>query len=378
MTGTGTSPLVSVVVPIYKVEKHLRQCVESILAQTLTDIEVILVDDGSPDACPQMVDEFAAKDPRVVAIHQPNGGYGRAVNHGIERARGEYIGIIESDDWIEPDMYEALHAKAKEQDADLVKCGFYSYDSTQAPGKQDVKYRTGRYDVEHMPQGAFDLLSYPQILLYHASLWATLYRADFLKGQKVIESSSASYQDFPFMIEALCRAKRIAAVPRYLLHYRMEEGQGSSTMTTGQRLLMMPTQCMEGKRLLKQYDRYEQLKEEFYHHAWLTCIGFFRQIDREYRDEYYRRMQELFCELKQDAGFAYTYFRSADRKACKLIVQGSLLHRQRVLWLNWKTLKRNLFALKIGRKGFCFQLLGLLIATPRYQNRPALWRICLR
>lgn len=99
-------PDISVVVPIYGVEKYLKQCVDSILNQTFKNMEVILVDDGSRDRCPQMVDEYAAQDARVVAIHQPNGGYGKAVNAGIARARGKYIGIIESDDWIAPDMYE--------------------------------------------------------------------------------------------------------------------------------------------------------------------------------------------------------------------------------------------------------------------------------
>lgn len=91
-------PDISVVVPIYGVEKYLKQCVDSILNQTFKNMEVILVDDGSRDRCPQMVDEYAAQDARVVAIHQPNGGYGKAVNAGIARARGKYIGIIESDD----------------------------------------------------------------------------------------------------------------------------------------------------------------------------------------------------------------------------------------------------------------------------------------
>ena len=90
-------PKVSVIVPIYGVEKYLRQCVDSILAQTLKDIEIILVDDGSPDGCPAIVDEYAAKDSRVIAVHQENGGYGRAVNHGIEIANGEYIGIASYD-----------------------------------------------------------------------------------------------------------------------------------------------------------------------------------------------------------------------------------------------------------------------------------------
>lgn len=118
-------PDISVVVPIYGVEKYLKQCVDSILNQTFKNMEVILVDDGSRDRCPQMVDEYAAQDARVVAIHQPNGGYGKAVNAGIARARGKYIGIIESDDWIAPDMYEKLFAQAEKTGAEITKGNFY-------------------------------------------------------------------------------------------------------------------------------------------------------------------------------------------------------------------------------------------------------------
>ena len=100
------SPLISVVVPIYKVEKYLPQCIESIINQTYQNLEIILVDDGSPDNCPQICDDYAAKDKRIRVIHQPNGGLGKAYNNGIATAKGDYIGLVESDDFIEPDMYE--------------------------------------------------------------------------------------------------------------------------------------------------------------------------------------------------------------------------------------------------------------------------------
>lgn len=127
------SPVVSVVVPIYKVERYLAQCVDSMLAQTLRDIEVILVDDGSPDACPGICDAYAAQDSRVRVIHQENGGYGKAVNVGIDAAKAPYIGIIESDDWIEPAMYEKLYRRAVETGVDVVKCMFWKYESTSTP-----------------------------------------------------------------------------------------------------------------------------------------------------------------------------------------------------------------------------------------------------
>ncbi len=373
------SPRVSVVVPIYKVEGYLRPCVDSILSQTLEDIEVILVDDGSPDSCPQLVDEYAAQDARVVAIHQPNGGYGRAVNHGISRARGEYIGIIESDDWIEPDMYEKLYAKAVQQKADIVKCSFWRYNSTRPAGKQDAEELAHYRLLAAAPQEAFCMDEYPELLMGHPSIWASLYRADFIKGQKVIESSSASYQDFPFMVEALCRAERIAVVPHYLVHYRMEEGQGSSTTVTGKRLLMMPTQCSKSQEILRRYGKHDALAEPFYVHAFKACLGFYHQIDTPYKTDFFERMQAMLSGIKSVPGFSYKHFSSRDKRICKLILGARFLCQQRVqAILKAKDIRKGLFSLRVGQKGFCLQLLGLMIATPHYQNRPALWKIRLK
>ena len=99
---------ISVIVPVYKVEQYLDRCVESILAQTFKDLEIILVDDGSPDACPQMCDKWAEQHQNIKVVHKPNGGLSSARNAGIEVASGDYIGFIDSDDYILPDMYECL------------------------------------------------------------------------------------------------------------------------------------------------------------------------------------------------------------------------------------------------------------------------------
>lgn len=116
-------PKVSVVVPIYNVESYLEQCVDSILAQTLINIEVILVDDGSPDRCGEIADAYAQKDFRVKVIHQKNEGLGSARNAGIGNASGEYIGFVDADDWVKPEMFEGLYKAAKENDADIVVGG---------------------------------------------------------------------------------------------------------------------------------------------------------------------------------------------------------------------------------------------------------------
>lgn len=115
--------LISVVVPVYKVEKHLDRCVESIVAQTHTHLEIILVDDGSPDSCGRMCDEWAARDDRIRVIHKPNGGLSDARNAGVAAATGQWIGFVDSDDYIAPDMYERLLELAQTPGADMSICG---------------------------------------------------------------------------------------------------------------------------------------------------------------------------------------------------------------------------------------------------------------
>ncbi len=114
----------SIIVPIYKVEPYLRRCVDSILAQTFTDFELILIDDGSPDGCPAICDEYAQKDSRIVVIHQENQGVSAARNAGLDIAQGEFIGFIDPDDWCDPQMYEKLLKAIEENGRDIAICGF--------------------------------------------------------------------------------------------------------------------------------------------------------------------------------------------------------------------------------------------------------------
>lgn len=360
-TQTNTQPKVSVVVPIYGVEKYLNQCVDSILAQTLKDIEIILVDDGSKDKCPQIVDEYAKKDKRVVAVHQPNGGYGKAVNHGIALAKGEYIGIIESDDWIEKDMYEKLYNNAKENNTDITKTGFYIYNSYNNGNLRNIEWKAKFQDLMDAPETVFNISSYPELLCFHASIWSSIYKADFIKGQKVIESKSSSYQDFPFMCEAYARAKRISVVHDYLVHYRMEEGQNSSTIRRDERLIMMPKQCIEGKNILIKYGKYNELREELYYHSYLACIGFYQNIYWKYKRQYLKTMQELFKDLRKKP-ITYKYFDNCRRENLEHIIKGHLFRSL----FSFKKLRRFLISIHFNHKGFLIQLFGIKIIKGKF------------
>ena len=117
--------LISVIIPVYKVEKYLEKCIESIIKQTYTNLQIILVDDGSPDNCGKICDEYAKKDLRIEVIHKANGGLSDARNVGISKAKGRYIGFVDSDDYIKEDMYEILLNLIKKYDADVSICNLY-------------------------------------------------------------------------------------------------------------------------------------------------------------------------------------------------------------------------------------------------------------
>ncbi len=133
-------PKISIIVPVYKVEKYIHKCIDSILSQDFTDFEVILVDDGSPDNCGKICDEYASKDSRVKVIHKENGGLSSARNAGIDIATGDYIGFVDSDDYISADMYSKMYISAVENSADIVACNLvHEYERTEKkPNKLKV------------------------------------------------------------------------------------------------------------------------------------------------------------------------------------------------------------------------------------------------
>ncbi len=139
----NNTPLISVIVPVYNVEKYLDQCIESIVNQTYKNLEIILVDDGSPDNCPAICDEWAKKDSRIKVIHKRNGGGGEARNFGLDISQGEFIGMVDSDDYISPFMYEHLYSLINE-DVDISECEILITDNDNAKLDSNISNNTAR------------------------------------------------------------------------------------------------------------------------------------------------------------------------------------------------------------------------------------------
>lgn len=211
-------PKVSIVMPAYNVEKYFRQCIESVINQTLEDIEIIPVDDGSPDNCGKIMDEYAAKDPRVKPIHQENGGYGKAVNAGINAAIGEYIAIVETDDYIDSNMYEELYKIAKQNDSDIVKSCFF--ENLDTPNEKSIK--KVKWNNEIIPAETFTIKDCPLFLFYHPSIWSCIYKKEFLNihNIRIIEAKGAGWTDNPFQVQTMCLAKKINYTPKSFYYWR--------------------------------------------------------------------------------------------------------------------------------------------------------------
>ncbi|EGY4797931.1 glycosyltransferase [Campylobacter coli] len=297
------SPLVSIIVPIYNVEKYLRQCLDSIIAQTLKDIEIILVNDGSTDNCGVICDEYALKDKRIQVIHKTNAGLGAAYNTGLEMASGEYIGFVESDDWIEPNMYEELYTKAKETDVDVCIGNFYYH--------SDMGDRIYQQLFTMIPYGLiFSISDYPELLTLHTSLWAKIYKKSVLGHIRVPEfKNSGYYCDFPYWTEILCCAKTMSRINSCIYHYRTDNPNASSTnLRTDSKLLTIIPSIEETKNIIKKYNKYDLLKEEVYFNSILTAFRFFANIDKQYKQEFFEKMKVFVEDLRLDDTFTFKYF----------------------------------------------------------------------
>lgn len=221
-------PKVSIIVPVFNVEKYLRECLESLINQTLKEIEIICVNDGSTDFSPQIIDEYAEKDSRVIAIHKTNSGYGASMNCGLARATGKYIGIVESDDFAELDMFEKLLLVAEKNEVDVVKSNYYAYWSKDGIKNEFIEVlKNVEYNKIIQP------INQREIFYVRPCIWAAIYSRVFLVSNQInfTETPGASYQDTAFNFKVWTCAEKAYFLEEAYLHYR-RDNENSSVKST--------------------------------------------------------------------------------------------------------------------------------------------------
>lgn len=212
-------PLISIIVPIYKVENYLRKCIESIINQTYKNLEIILVDDGSPDNCPKICDEYAKKDSRIVVIHQKNGGLSNARNSGLHVAKGEFIGFVDGDDYIEADMYETLYNAIIQNNAQMSICDFYVVNQKQEKMQKEIQTNIKEDKKIFNKQEAMkEMLLDINIRGY---VWTKLFKKDCFESLRFPEGKN--YEDIAISIKCFEKTDKIVYINKQKYNYVQRE-----------------------------------------------------------------------------------------------------------------------------------------------------------
>ena len=269
---------VSIVVPIYKVEKYLERCVSSLRNQTFQDIEIILVDDGSPDRCPAMCDAMAKEDSRIKVVHKKNGGLSSARNAGLAVATGEYVGFVDSDDDVELDMFAKMLSVAQTEQVDFVMSDYLRFPAEGKPYLETTDIAGGRYDKEAIRQKIFPNLIMRECVDYGPllSVWHCLYRTEFLRSNHITFDEEVRWSEDNIFsaIVGYCANSFYYLKNEGLYHYYQNPG----TITTAYRPGAWDVYCTMNRHLhsffdpVTDYDFSRQLKLHMMYYA-CNCLG---------------------------------------------------------------------------------------------------------
>lgn len=286
-------PKVSIIVPIYKVEKYIYKCIDSILGQTLTEFELILVNDGSPDRCGEICDEYSKKDNRIKVIHKNNGGVSSARNIGIDRACGKYIGFVDPDDYIDINMYEILYKSARKNNAEIVISSF-SFIRDFKEEKQDLSNDELIFNKYEAITKYFDIV-YP----FNFSFMCNKLIKRELFDDIRFNTNILVQEDTEIMIKIYNRSKNIAYIGQTLYFYQLRDDSATSNSIS------------KGKITTEQafFNIYEYIKEnlsQFNSKALLKYISYFFNIIieiiknyDEYEEDYHILIRKLRLTYKE-------------------------------------------------------------------------------
>lgn len=290
---------ISVVVPVCNVAAYLPECLDSLIGQTLKEIEIICVNDGSTDNSLEILREYEKKDPRVIVIDKPNSGYGHTMNVGMDAAKGEYFSIVESDDFILADMYETLYKTAKEHELDFVKADFYRFYNQNRTMLQSYNSITlGNQDAYNK---VLNPKEHPEVYRFTVNNWSGIYNMDFINryGIRHNETPGASYQDNGFWVRVFSRAQRIMFVNRPFYMYR-GDNPGSSINNRGKAMAIVTEYQLTEENFL---NKDPELRKNF------ISVYRFKQFG-----SYYFTFRRIAPELKHEFLEQFTKdFRKADQ-----------------------------------------------------------------
>ncbi len=245
------TPKISILVPIYNVESYLQQCLESLVNQTLTDIEIICINDGSTDSSTKIIQDFQKSDARIKVIEKKNTGYGDSMNRGLKKASGKYIGVVEPDDYIELDAFAKLYDYAATYDAEVVRANYYTN-----KGGEDTKLS---YIIPTDSGRLINPHTHNWIFFQAPAIWSAIYKRDFLQKHdiKFLPTPGASYQDTGFNFKVWANATRAYFTTEAFLHYRIDNE--SSSVNDPGKVMNVCYEYEEIEKYLKKHNLFDEI-----------------------------------------------------------------------------------------------------------------------
>ncbi len=287
----GPAPAISVLVPICNAERYLEQALDSLLAQTFTDFEVLCINDGSTDGSLDIIKRYMANDQRFRLIDKDNSGYGASMNLGIDTARGEYIGILEPDDFFESNALELLHGLTKSGTADapvdVAKANYWFYWSTPKERNQLISVCTPT-----MAAAPFNPRDQRDVFYCIPSIWSALYRREMLNqgGVRFLETAGASFQDLGFQFKVWVKAQKVAMSEEPILHYRQDNE--ASSVNDVQKVMCVCKEFDKAERFIKDDPQREMLEKVLFRLRYDSYMWNFARLGAEQRKEFVPKMRE--------------------------------------------------------------------------------------
>lgn len=316
MLMTQQKDMISVIVPVYNMEQYLERCINSIWQQTYTNLEIILVDDGSTDASPQMCDAYAAKDQRIKVIHKQNGGLSDARNAGLSIAKGAYIGYVDSDDWIEPDMYERMYQACVEHHAQVAVCRY-----AQVYKDHVIQGGTGQVTAFKKEELLRAYIGDSDDYVIYNSVWSKLYAREAVEGVQFPKGRNS--EDIMYTTKAFCKADRGVYIDKCLYHYVLDRDGSIMNVKRGERMFQDELPFW---RKHMDYIR-EHVSEElgdyaayyYYRRLLFYYIDWMRE-SKQVRGNYARRIADELKRNRQEIGKVYSqkFVTVGDRARMKL------------------------------------------------------------
>lgn len=317
---------VSVILPIYNVEKYLCECLNSVISQTLTDLEIICVNDGSTDSSLSIIQEYAKKDSRIIILSGPNGGYGKAMNKGLDQASGEYIGIVEPDDYIAADMYETLYRIAFKNDLDFIKSDFYRFSRSES-GKDQLQYVSIERSRQHRYGVLLNPSHDPETLRFTLNTWTGIYKRSFLEKYHIRhnETPGASFQDNGFYFQTFIYAQRAMLVEQAF--YRNRRDNPNSSVKSREKVYCMNIEYdFIRDILMRDQEIWERFKYMYWWKKYFNYMFTLERIDEKYRKEYKERMRREYQRAMQKGELDPNVFTELEWQRIKNLIYYSNLN----------------------------------------------------